>query len=161
MFNNTLIASKQALNAVVILFASFIISACSSAPEKQLKERWIITSIAGQAVLKQHTPWVEFDTNFDTQEGHIKGHSGCNRFFARYKLKEGEIAFSPIGSTRKACPGPEMKQESALFKLLTTTMTLQSEGNIQLSFLYNEQAVLELEKEPIFTTPEPEDHKAD
>ena len=103
----------------------FGLSACSSTPESQLSDRWIIMSIAEQDILKQHTPWIEFDTNFETNEGDMKGHSGCNRFFARYKLSDGQIAFSPIGSTRKACPGPEMKQESALFKLLTTTMQLE------------------------------------
>ncbi|MCK5881780.1 MAG: META domain-containing protein [Sinobacterium sp.] len=150
-FYNTLqrgILNKAALSS---LLATVLLSACSTTPESQLSNRWIVSSIAGNDVLEQHTPWLEFNTNFDTHEGELKGHSGCNRFFARYKIKDNEIAFSPIGSTRKACPGPEMKQEDALFKLLTTTMTLSLKKE-DLVFTYNDQAVITLEREPEFIT---------
>ena len=138
---------KSLSSFATVALSAALLSACAATPESQLSHRWNISSISGQGTLIEHTPWVEFDTNFDTHEGELKGHSGCNRFFARYKLKDGQIAFSPIGSTRKACPEPEMMQESALFKLLTTTMTLSS-NNDQLVFTYNDQAVLTLVKEP-------------
>jgi len=123
------------------------LSACASTPKPVVDGRWIITHIAGSETLEQHTPWLSFSPSESNHlQGKVNGHSGCNRFFANYKIQEQEIAFSPIGSTRKACPGPEMKQESALFKLLTTTLQMSQSDKV-LAFRFNNQLVLELSEE--------------
>jgi heat shock protein HslJ len=117
------------------------LAACSSAPDKttvDFEGRWIITEIAGKGSLAQHTPWLELSN------GQMTGHSGCNRFFSEYQVKGNNIAFGPIGSTRKLCPGPEMKQESALLKLLTTPLEMKEGNENSLVLSLDDTAVLKL-----------------
>ncbi len=143
------------LSTISLLIVFCLLSACSSNPEI-VNSRWIITDIAGKSSLEQHTPWLEFFASADTaNEGEMKGHSGCNRFFARYKIKDQQIAFSPIGSTRKACPGPEMNQESAIFKLLTTTLDFTTEDS-GLQFIYQGEVVLAMVKDEVKDTAQTE-----
>ena len=46
-------------------------------------------------------------------DGRVNGSTGCNGFFGGYTLgPDGALTLSEVGSTRRACPGPQMAQES-------------------------------------------------
>ena len=54
------------------------------------------------------------------QDGRFSGRSGCNRYFAAVKPGEmpGDLYVGPAGSTRMACPEPEMKVETRFLEQL-------------------------------------------
>lgn len=45
------------------------------------------------------------------QNGRVSGKSGCNRYFADYKVTGNELTIGKTASTMMACPEPLMKQE--------------------------------------------------
>jgi len=52
-------------------------------------------------------------------EGRISGDSGCNRFFADAAIVQGRLQLGPIGASKRACIGPRMDAEVALFAALS------------------------------------------
>ncbi len=53
------------------------------------------------------------------RDGRVNGSTGCNSFFGTYTLaSNGALALSQVGSTRMACPGPDMAQESRVLDAL-------------------------------------------
>lgn len=48
-------------------------------------------------------------------DGKLTGDSSCNRFFADASIVDGRLQLGPIGASKRACPGPRMVAESALF----------------------------------------------
>ena len=69
-----------------------------------------------------------------TQDGQVQGYGGCNRFFGGYQLKEGQISFSPIASTRRYCD-ETMAVEDAFFMALgkVTRLKVSMDGLTLLS----------------------------
>ncbi len=68
------------------------------------------------------------------------GFGGCNSFFSGYTLSAATLTFSPIGSTRMACPDPEAGVESALFEALARTRGWKIADNMLL-LLDNERVL--------------------
>lgn len=54
----------------------------------------------------------------------MTGSSGLNRFFGGYELPGDTIVFGPVGATRMAGPEPVMRQEQALFAVLSGTQAV-------------------------------------
>ena len=51
-------------------------------------------------------------------DGKITGDSGCNRFFGEAKIDAGKLVLGPIAASKRACIGPRMDSERALFEAL-------------------------------------------
>jgi heat shock protein HslJ len=64
-------------------------------------------------------------------DGRLSGNSGCNRYFARFRLAEQRIAIAPPAGTRRACPEPAglMEQEALYFGALETAASFQMAGD--------------------------------
>lgn len=52
-------------------------------------------------------------------DGKLSGDSGCNRFFADAAVVDGQLKLGPIGASKRACIGPKMDAEIALFAALS------------------------------------------
>ena len=50
---------------------------------------------------------------------------GCNSFRGDYQVNQGNLRFTPMAGTKKACPEAVMDQESALLKALEATATFR------------------------------------
>lgn len=61
----------------------------------------------------QDAPFVQFGAN-----GEMTGNGGCNNFGGSYKLNGERLIIGPIMSTKKACMGDVMQQETAFFQAL-------------------------------------------
>ncbi len=61
-------------------------------------------------------------------DGKVAGTGGCNRFFGGYEQKGDKLTFSPLGSTRMACPPDVMKKEQAFFEMLKAVRSAGVEG---------------------------------
>lgn len=63
-------------------------------------------------------------------DGQVSGFGSVNRYFGTVQVnKEGELKWSPLGSTRMAGPEEMMKQENTFFKVLPLTEQMRMEGN--------------------------------
>jgi len=60
------------------------------------------------------------------QGGRINGSAGCNRFFGAYAAEGNKLAITAIGTTRMACPEPQMTLERAYLAGLHTITTFES-----------------------------------
>ena len=66
---------------------------------------WKLETLEGKTIstLKENNKEIGFTLN--EAENAITGFAGCNNFFGKYKLEEGNrISFSAIGATRMPCP---------------------------------------------------------
>jgi heat shock protein HslJ len=50
---------------------------------------------------------------------------GCNSLGGGYQVNQGNLRFTPLAGTKKACPEAVMDQEGALLKALEATMTFR------------------------------------
>ena len=69
---------------------------------------------------------VESDVSL-TAEGEVQGRGGCNGFRGRYTLDGVTLTLGPIASTRRACPPPQMQQETRFFAALEATRAFRIE----------------------------------
>jgi len=69
----------------------------------------------------QDAPFVQFGSN-----GDMNGNGGCNSFGGRYELNGQRLIIGPIMSTKKACPGSIMEQETAFFKALQSAHRIEA-----------------------------------
>ncbi|AVU10715.1 META domain-containing protein [Halomonas sp. 'Soap Lake  len=104
--------------ALVGITAALLISACSSAPEKEstgktesttlsgplVEQRWNLLLVGtDERVSLPDTPFFQIG-----RDGKVSGSDGCNRFTGSVKLGESQrIEFSQLASTRMACPNME------------------------------------------------------
>ena len=59
----------------------------------------------------------------------IGGFGGCNRYFGSYTLEGDALKVSGLGSTKRACPPPEMELESRFLERLGAARYLRLEGS--------------------------------
>ncbi|HSV09727.1 MAG TPA: META domain-containing protein [Hanamia sp.] len=60
-------------------------------------------------------------------QNRVEGNGGCNAFSATYVLKNNEISFSPLVSTKVFCPA--LKYENDFFKALSTANHFYIKGD--------------------------------
>ncbi len=88
--------------------------ACAKLATSQTEAK-SLTDLAGSewGLEGQDAPFVKFGSN-----GEMNGNGGCNSFGGSYELNGERLIIGPIMSTKKACFGDVMKQESVFFKSL-------------------------------------------
>ena len=69
----------------------------------------------------QNALFVQFGSNRE-----MNGNGGCNNFGGSYELNGERLIIGPIMSTKKACFGDVMKQESAFFQALQKAHHIQA-----------------------------------
>jgi len=90
---------------------------------------WTIASINDAA------PAAERETAMRFTADRVSGNAGCNSFGGGYSFVGGVMTMTQLISTKMACPGPGMGQESAVFKILQRplTVTAEEDGSLTLS----------------------------
>jgi heat shock protein HslJ len=90
---------------------------------------WSIASINGAPPAAARKAAVRFTGT------RISGNAGCNSFGGSYTLDGNMLTVGPVISTKMACMGPGMSQESAVFKILQQPMTVvaREDGSLALS----------------------------
>lgn len=102
-----------------------LLAGCASLPgaaESLGGTRWVATGFAGPTA-----PTLEFAPG--AGDSRVGGTGGCNRFFGKAEVSPGALRFGELGSTRMACPGPHMMDESRYFQALRAVRTARVEGD--------------------------------
>ena len=84
-------------------------------------------------------------------ENQINGSSGCNRYMASYQLTENQLKIASAASTRMACEGQVMRQESQFLSALQAAQSyeINSQGQLQINYKVNRNSgTLTFEKNP-------------
>ncbi|OPY32214.1 MULTISPECIES: META domain-containing protein [unclassified Methanoregula] len=95
--------------------------------------RWVLTGYLSGGTLAAPMDGTTITMEFG-KGGSIAGTSGCNHYFADYRLDGTKITIGPAGSTEMACMKPGvMEQESAYLKVLPLAASV-SAGSDTLAF---------------------------
>ena len=121
--------------------AALLLSACSSSPGPSstpqrgandaslegaiVEQRWNLLLVGTDERLSMpETPFFQI-----SKEGKVSGHDGCNRFTGEVTLGENQrIEFSPLATTRMACPGEVATLERDFLATLNNVSGWQIEG---------------------------------
>lgn len=97
----------------ILLGLMVLLSACSNDISNVY---WRLKSIDGSQLPLSGKAYLHLTKSADTEEMQVEGFGGCNRFAGTVTVTDGKMAFSPLISTRMACP--DMREERAFFKAL-------------------------------------------
>ena len=70
---------------------------------------WKPLRIGDDAVPEESSAFVQFQS-----KGRLIGHGGCNRMFAEYESRDGQLFIGPVAATRMACADSVLAREAAL-----------------------------------------------
>jgi len=121
-------------------------------PDAPLREtRWVLRQVGGQPIGEVASP-TQQPYLFISAAGTAEGQGGCNRFRGALKpvTDDGELLFSPMQSTRMACP--ELVTEQAFAQALENTQAYRITGKLLLLYPGPERTgtpLAQLEAEPL------------
>jgi heat shock protein HslJ len=104
---------RAAAIALVLMASAGRVSAENPAGTQLAGTTWRAETIMGRAVIDASTSTITFEA-----DGRIHGRGGCNRYFGTSSIAGERLSFGAMGSTRMACPGPLMEQETRFFQAL-------------------------------------------
>lgn len=111
------------------LFVGLQACANSAAPTSETTAtlwgtQWTLVAIGPQAVMP--TPQA---TLLFPEMGRAAGNGSCNRFSGAVTVTHDNIQFGPLASTKMACMGGAMAQESAYLTALQKAQTFERQGD--------------------------------
>ncbi len=78
-------------------------------------QNWRLTSIEDENGVEKPVNTRNINLHFDTEENKVNGNAGCNRFFGGFEIKDDNIRFLEIGSTRMSCPDAAVNRTEAIY----------------------------------------------
>jgi len=114
-------------SALVTLF-TMLMTACAPAATFDLHgTTWMLVSYGSTAtpVVKNTDAALTF-----AKDGKVSGNVGCNSISGEYSLVGDQITFGPLASTLMACSDELMRQEGAVFNVLTGSVKFKAEAGI-------------------------------
>jgi heat shock protein HslJ len=89
---------------------------------------WRAVEISGSPVA--HLPKKrEAHLIFSAEGNRVSGSTGCNRFTGTFTESGVSLHFSPLATTKMACPGPLDAQERAFLEALQASAAMHLAGN--------------------------------
>ena len=87
---------------------------------------WRLVDLAGEKTVA-----VEQTLRFSA-DNKVTGKGGCNSYFGRYDVLDGELSIGPIGATKKLCERSIMRYEERFFAALRTALNAERVGDEEL-----------------------------
>lgn len=76
---------------------------------------WKLVSIEDENGVEKPVDVKNIDLHFNTEENKVNGNAGCNRFFGSFEIKDDNVRFLELGSTKMSCANPEVNRIEALY----------------------------------------------
>lgn len=99
-----------------------------------IDHNWTLTEL-GKNTIKTNIP----NILFVTENNHVSGYSGCNRFMGTYTLEGSKLKMGQMAATMMACP--DMDMEHAFLKMLDEVDSYVVKGS-ELHFMNKESQVI-------------------
>ena len=122
-------------HSVLAVAAGAVLSGCSTTekltklePDLVQNKTWVLIAMDGKSVAGDSRVTIEFRPSLPDQ-GRISGRAQCNNYFGGYRIADGKITFSSLGSTRMACPMPLMDLEKQYLQSFPNMNDIESGGN--------------------------------
>ncbi|MFC8227731.1 META domain-containing protein [Streptomyces sp. NPDC057287] len=95
------------------------IALASEPPAPLTGTTWKVTGLASGSTAASLPAGTEDKAHLTfAKDGSVEGSLGCNSFHGKAAVSGFTLAFGPLVTTRKMCPGPEMELERALLGVL-------------------------------------------
>lgn len=149
-------SGKRMLMYLLVGLMALLIAGCSpggslpqtgdgqgpSAPNRLANTHWALVSFEVQGAVTPAIEGSDVTLEFD-EAGQAGGSGGCNTFGAQYSVQDGEISFSHIVTTERACTAEGvMEQEQRYYQALQSAGAYELSGD-QLKIHYSDgQATL-------------------
>jgi heat shock protein HslJ len=95
---------------------------------------WVLAGWGGGSAPRLPVSGTQVTAEF--ANGSITGSAGCNRYQGTYRLSDNRLTIEAPATTRKACPGNIMQQESQYLAALQNAQRYQINPNGQLRLFY-------------------------
>lgn len=136
-----------AINKISLLATAVLLLAAATCQEDKMEaikgKKWILESIRGKAVTQPDAEQPAYLIFRDSNRVH--GFSGCNSFFAIYRLTEEGISIQPQGMTMSTCPPGYSDRPLRAAFLLTDRLELEAG---KLHFLKGAEALATFSEAP-------------
>ena len=76
---------------------------------------WTLVAIEDENGVEKPVTVKNVNLHFNTEEKKVNGNAGCNRFFGGVEIKDDNIRFLEIGSTKMLCNDPEVNRIETLY----------------------------------------------
>lgn len=112
---------------MLMIFSMIVLRCCWGPSDYQLiiaqqNDNTILKELNGTYQIKhlynRDVSSYKLNVVFNDSTKQVSGFSGCNRFFGSYSLKNNELNFGALGSTKMLCKEESNKVETELFKAL-------------------------------------------
>ncbi|MDX1570159.1 MAG: META domain-containing protein [Xanthomonadales bacterium] len=100
-----------------------LLAACTAVPDLSGGRRSVV-AIDGEAPVGE--PWIQFDRD------DLSGSTGCNSFRASYDYADGQLSVGPIAATKRFCRTDLARQESRVFEILGSDLTVRAGSGLLL-----------------------------
>ena len=107
------------MTRLVTVAAALALAGCAATtaaepvPPQLVGPEWVAQRIGVAPVVAGSRPTARFDAG-----GRVAGSTGCNRYFAPYRVEAATLVIGPIAGTKMACAEPLMAQEARFERLL-------------------------------------------
>jgi heat shock protein HslJ len=88
---------------------------------------WLLASVEGKA-FPPGPAGAQADLRLDPKTSEASGRAVCNQFRGHFELDEAGLRFGPLATTRMACKGGSLEQESRYLKALQQTSRWSRNG---------------------------------
>ncbi len=136
----------QILTAVI--FFGLTLTAANA---QTLKGDWKLVEAQSNGEKVVYTEEIRTTVSFG-ENGGMFGNSGCNRYSTSYKLTGKKIQFNPIISTKMACDGERMKQESTFFSVIEKVKYYKTAGEYLIFYDKSSRNILKFAPAPAQTS---------
>lgn len=116
--------SSKNIPALAQTGSSAPVSTISNRDQSVTETHWNLVELEGSAVSAK-TPESQPYIYLQAEGDKLSGSGGCNRLFGSYDLSGSSLQFHSVASTRMACPGMSMDDESGLLEALKLTTSFR------------------------------------
>ncbi len=116
------LTSRWALSVGALVLA---VVACGGDSVGLSDQTWTLTEVGGTPAVPTAIATLTFDAG-----GTLSGNTGCNEFTTSYEVDGSALTIAqPVAATLRACEGPVMTQETAIFEVLAGAQEFSISGS--------------------------------
>lgn len=115
---------KRSISYFLSLISVLALGGCAISQNNLGASEWVLERIQGKVLDKAYSPTLSL-----SKDGKVSGFAGCNRFGGSFSEQDGQLTFSKLFSTRRACAQEKMELEQRYLSVLGQVTDFQVNEN--------------------------------